>query len=199
MSCGDDLFEAFVLTVLIGVLVAMVFAAAPADAQLAPTFQGAQVRAGDDITLTRMCAGEGGLRQVHSVPACAMMVGVIARRAALQGMSMGAMAWAYSKALNSTPAARMYIHSLGDVRRPRGFRGSWRGANDAFGRMLAVVRSMLAGDVPDPCPIANHYGGVAIDGAAAEARGWIRVCPEVTVQGGYVTATHLALMLQGRR
>lgn len=149
---------------------------APASAER-PDYQGARVRQHDALTLARMVAGETGPDELDVATA---QIGVIARRAALRRTSIGTMARLYSAALRHP--TRPWVLHLEDRRRaPAAWpdRASWTAYRPRFAELVLHVERVLAGDVADPCPNADHFGSAALDGHRAARAGWARVCGDV--------------------
>jgi len=156
-------------------IVGLVMYHSPAESQ-APTWQGARIDRDAVLTGARLCVGETGFRDHET---CAAMIGVIARRAARRDVCFSRMATLYSRALRSPQPGRRWVPLLHDAPEPPQF---WAGASWGFYRpqfaaMIAHVRSVLAGDVGDPCPSAEHFGG-HMDSHRMRS-GWVRVCDDI--------------------
>lgn len=181
-------------------LVAITFAASPArasfhDPQPARRYLGARVDSEADLTLAIMCIGETGLTRAGWFEGCSIQVSAIALRAARSGLSLSETARRYSSALKSPPPNRAWILELrrnGD--RPASFHNaSWsRVYRERWLRILWLVRSQLAGDVPLSCPEADHFGAVSLDGHRAERAGWLRVCEASHPRQGFWDSTQTA-------
>lgn len=157
-----------------------------ADPVPARTYQGARVEPGVDVLLAQMCAGETGVYRAGWFESCSIQVGIVARRAAARGWTIGQMARAYSSAIKSPRAGWLArLNSRGT--RPDGFpaRASWERYRVRWLRLLWLVRSQLAGDVVAACPTADHFGSVHLDGHRARRAGWIRVCESASPRQGF--------------
>ena len=191
----------YAAAVIFALIVAYLLISSPGHASAWPEtrlarYQGARVTSSSAEVLTQMCVGETGPFDPY---ACVIQVGIIARRAARRGMRIETMARLYSSALRR-PRHRAWILELRyQGRRPVGFprRASWSRAAKGFDSLYRVVRSQLAGDVPDPCKVATHFGSLALDGHRARRGGWIRVCEDMGErQAAWVTRSDLAVMLR---
>lgn len=104
---------------------------------------------------------------------------LLQRRADRQGLSLRRMARLYSSShFDEGRTHRRWVVGLTtEARRPPGWPSGlpWRGGyRELWLRMLEHVRAVLRGEVPDPCPGADHWGG-AMDDWRAERAGWERV------------------------
>lgn len=138
-----------------------------------PTYQGARIGRGDDVTLAAMCLGEAGTDE----DACTAMVGVVARTADRRGLSLGTQARAYSAIWRTE--SRPWLLELDRMgRRPPSWpRASWTRHRAAWMALLDHVQHVLTGDVEDPCPRAEHFGSARLDGH--RMRAFDRVCVEL--------------------
>ena len=151
----------------------------------ATRYQGAQLTPRSALVLTRLCIGETHERDQY---VCAAQVGVIARRAARLGWTIDRMALVYSRALRSPQAGREWVGEYRPGFQPRSFRrASFPRFDRRARRLLRVVESQLAGDVPDPCIDSkpDHFGSVYSDAHRARAAGWERVCESAHDRQGF--------------
>ncbi|MEM7515318.1 MAG: hypothetical protein AAF368_00140 [Planctomycetota bacterium] len=148
----------------------------PVRADDPQTYQGARVRRGDVTTLARMCVGEVDF---DSPRACAAMVGVMARRAARRGVSIGQMARNYSVVFRGGTDRREVVIRLRDAPTPPpGWRGaSWPIHRWGFRLYERLIAEQLAGQLADPCidDAPMHYGSLAQD-ARNMGPDWEVVC-----------------------
>ena len=167
----------------LGVAVALAFCAVLLLARIvfadAPTYRGADVRPGDDVTLAIMCSGESGARDL---PTCTAQLGVIARTAAQRDLSMGAHARNYSSVFNGSRPWLLELNAEGT--RPEHWpRASWSRYRVEWLALLAHVRAELAADKAPPCPTARHFGSVRLDGH--RMRDFARVCEGIGDRQGF--------------
>lgn len=127
-----------------------------------PTLGGA--RLGTDAALwnARVCVGEVGWRA--PLEACSAMVWVHAKRAAKSRATLASFARLYSRAVRRPQARRAWVPQLratgpAPVTWPPHLDGVWPRYQARFEEILVHVESVLRGDVPDPCPDVDHYGG----------------------------------------
>jgi len=127
------------------------------------------------LVLARMCVAESGWTDLD---VCSAQIGVITRRASRAGVSVKVMARAYSAPLRRGDARRPWIQYLSDdASTPDGWgRGSWARHHALFVTLLRHTESVLAGEVPDPCPMAWHFGG-HMD--RHRMSGWTEVCADL--------------------
>lgn len=99
---------------------------------------------------------------------------VLARRADRLGWSIPAMVRQYSSPIRRGEWPRGLDAS---GRRPPGFppRLSWEAHRPRWEAILEEARAFLRGEVPDPCPDAQHFGDRAGDFLRARAAGWSQV------------------------
>ena len=151
-------------------------------------YLGARIDRDADLVAAQMCAGETGVARPGWLEGCVIQVAIIARRAAQRGVSFSTHARAYSSALKY-PRNRPWLLELDRAgSRPASWgatRASWTRYRARWLRLLWVVRSQLAGDVPDTCPEADHFGSVQLDGWRADAAGWSRVCSNANERQGF--------------
>lgn len=161
--------------------VVVIFLLLASDARADARYQGARVTANSARVLTRMCVGETGSRNLY---ACVAQVGVIARRAARHNMRIETMARLYSSALKYPRRSWILTFVPGGARPPSFPAASWSLFSARVVRLERVIASQLAGEVPDPCLVAMHFGSVRLDGHRARRAGWIRVCRGVDADQG---------------
>lgn len=154
-------------------IVGLVMYHSPAESQ-APTYQGARIRRGDDVTLAVMCAGE---RSPLHLNTCTTMVNAVARTAARRGITIGAQARAYSAVFkgNSRPWLRE-LNARG-TRPPSWPRASWSRYRPAWMHLLDHVRMVLAGEVEPACDESPVHFGNARDGRRMGR--FVQVCEHV--------------------
>jgi len=131
----------------------------------------------DAEACARVSVGEAGWDPATGDAAA--ITNVLRRRAERRGVSISRMARLYSTGhFDGARSRRRWIAGLTlAASRPSGWPAqlAWRG--DYRARWLAMVehvRSVLRGEVPDPCPGADHWGG-PMDDWRAERAGWARV------------------------
>ena len=134
-------------------------------------------RASERLDLGRICVGEGGWSSTETGD-CAAIAFVLQRRAELRGLSLRAMARAYSgRHLGTRASPRPWIAGLRlDGGMPRRWPASRRAWSRYRGRWLDVLeyaQDVLDGEVLDPCPGADHWGmRTGIDWERAQRAGW---------------------------
>lgn len=109
----------------------------------------------------RSCIGETGYRQ----DLCTAMTYVHGRRARKRGISHATMTRAYSSAVKPRHARPWVMQLELKPRRPKAYRfRRWLPKEHA--KMVAHVRAVLRGEVPDPCEAEKptHYGALRLDG-----------------------------------
>jgi hypothetical protein len=124
----------------------------------------AGARLGADAALwnARVCVGEVGWRA--PLEACSAMVWVHVKRAAGSRVTVATLARRYSRAVRRPPRRRAWVPLLratgaAPVTWPPHLDGAWPRYRDRFAEILSHVEGVLRGDVPDPCPEVDHYGG----------------------------------------
>lgn len=190
MNRKEAIFALFyaLLIAILGSALASPAHASFAEPVPADTYQGARVDRHATRTLVRMCAGETGVRRQGWVEACVVQVGIIARRAAASGRTLSEQAMLYSSALKRARPDRVWVTLLEENgRRPEGFPSgaSWSEYRSRLAVLFWIVRSQLAGDVPDTCAGADHFGSVRMDGHRARRANWTRVCSFVHRRQGF--------------
>lgn len=116
--------------------------------------------------------------------AYAAIAEVHVRRARARGWSTTRVARAYSAAVRG--ARRPWVAALNtdEGRPPPGWpRVPWAPRARRFAHVLGVVRSVFAGERPEVCPEATHYGSVADGPPEGGLERWELACaPEGTSQ-----------------
>jgi hypothetical protein len=105
----------------------------------------------DKLELARVCYFEARF----SLPDCAAIFHVIAKRAEQQDRPFVDMLRAYSKLYEGTSQRKIFIRAFpwGDLSgESESFQRSWM-------RLRMYALTLLLGVVPDPCPKAIHWGG----------------------------------------
>lgn len=128
----------------------------------APTFGGARLGVDAALWNARVCVGEIGWRA--PLEACSAMVWVHAKRAAGSRATVATLARRYSRAVRRPPWRRAWVAQLratgpAPVTWPPHLVEAWPRYRARFAEIFAHVESVLRGDVPDPCPDVDHYGG----------------------------------------
>lgn len=159
---------------------------------LAPTSVHAQ-RDADVHALATVCASELAFR--GSVEECAAIAGVLERRATRFEMAFSAFARVYAASAFDTDRRdeRGYLaHLRLDGREPAQWpttivladgrvvrHAPWRHYQRDWLGLVEAARSILRGELIDPCPDADHWGQAiegSVDMQRAERAGWERVC-----------------------
>lgn len=138
---------------------------------------GAQANDTTVEALARVCAAEAGWDT--RTGDCAAIVHLLRRRAQRHEIRVATMARLYSSRHFDRERLdrRRWIAGLRlDGRRPGGWPGRlpWSRYRAAWRQVIAHVRAVLRGEVGDPCPGADHWGG-PMDDWRARAAGWARV------------------------
>ena len=125
------------------IVVASVTFAARAEAQSRATRDERAV-----VTLAQMLCGEADAHVADYAP----ILHTMQRRATAHGLSLAAMARAYSAPLRGQGGSRgRWVRALPALPTP-GYAATWRGA-------LAAVRAFRRGELPDPCASPTlHFG-----------------------------------------
>lgn len=148
------------ITLLAAMLLASIAFAPATHADRSPLDR---LRIHDDAALwqARSCVGEVGWTDLD---ACDAMTWVHIKRAAARGLPLRTMIREYSapvRRAHRRPRHRPWIVDLTTTGPAPAtwHRGSWSRAQAGFRTVLERVEKVLAGEVPDPCPEAVHYGG----------------------------------------
>lgn len=129
------------------------------------------------LWLARSCVGEAGFDAVRTGE-CAAILNIYKKRAAVTGLSIYKVVRRYSAAVK--PGAnhnRKWVLGLSrDLKKPAhwGKNLRWHVSRDLWGATLDHCDDFLAGKVPDPLPMADHYGG-RMDRHLAMREGWHRL------------------------
>lgn len=137
----------------------------------------AQARPTTNVALARVCVAEAGWDVTSGD--CAAIVHLLERRADAQGIPVRRMAELYASRHfdpERTDRRRWIVGLTIEARRPAGWPSGvpWRAFRPAWLSTIAHVDAVRRGDVADPCPGADHWGGPMDDHRAIHA-GWERV------------------------
>lgn len=147
----------------------------------------AQGRVSDQLAVSRVCASEIGLTGEHEE--CAAIHAVLRGRADRAGISLVAMARAYSSRvfdLDRSDPRRWVAHLRVDGREPAGWPdvASWSHHRPRWLALYEAAGAILRGELEHGCEAgALDYWGMSLEGSIdmrrAERAGWTRVeCPE---------------------
>jgi hypothetical protein len=127
------------------------------------------------LWLARSCVGEAGFKSAENGE-CAAIAWIYRKRQTVNHLPYYEVVRKYSASVKPRSGrTRLWVMSLRrDLSRPKGFpkRLVWARYRDAWADVLDVADRFVRGEIADPLPDADHFGG-RMDHWRAERAGWI--------------------------
>lgn len=129
------------------------------------------------LWLARSCVGEAGFDS-GSTGECAAIASVYRKRADVSRFNLYQVIRKYSAAVKPGPhqSRRWVFHLSRDLGKPKQWntRLRWSNYRGKWEEVLSVCDDFVDGKVPDPVPLADHYGGW-VDRWRARKAGWFKI------------------------